>query len=59
MNDPQVSEPSRSAEGHAELMSALFAQMVMQQSNLAMMLLGKTPHPESGKMTLDIEGANL
>jgi hypothetical protein len=59
MNDPHVSDP-KSAEGsHEELMSALFAQMVMQQSNLAMMLLGKAAHPETGQVMRDIEGAKL
>lgn len=43
----------------AELMSALFAQMVLQQSNLAMMLMGKAPHPESGQTMRDVEGAKL
>ncbi len=39
--------------------SALFAQLVMQQTNLAMMLLGKVPNPESGKTERDIEAARL
>jgi hypothetical protein len=59
MNDPQVSAPNPTNGEHAELMSALFAQMVLQQSNLAMMLLGKTAHPDSGQMVRDIEGAKL
>jgi hypothetical protein len=33
--------------------------MVLQQSNLALMLMGKAPHPESGQTMLDIEGAKL
>jgi len=43
----------------ADMMSALFAQMVLQQSNLAMMLLGKAPHPESGQSMRDLDGAKL
>ena len=42
-----------------ELMSALFAHMVMQQANMAMMLLGKVVHPETGKATQDLEAAKL
>jgi hypothetical protein len=34
-----------------EEMTALFAQLVVQQTNLAMMLLGKVAHPESGQVT--------
>ena len=59
MSDPQVSERNTADGEHADLMSALFAQMVMQQSNLALMLLGKTPHPQSGKVVRDIEGAKF
>jgi len=42
-----------------EMLSALFAYLVMQQSNMAMMLLGKTPHPETGKTLLDLDSAKL
>src|SRR3974377_1522922 len=59
MSDPHVSGQAQSEPTQAELMSALFAQMVLQQSNLAMMLMGKTPHPESGQKMQDIEGARL
>src|SRR5512135_475457 len=48
------SEPSRD-----ERLSALFAQLVMQQANMAMMLLGKVPHPESGQAVKDLEAARL
>ena len=59
MNDPQVS-PDHSPTGAAEEMrSALFAQMVMQQSSMAMMLLGKTAHPETGAVVRDLEAARL
>ena len=37
----------------------LFAQLVLQQSNMAMMLLGRVPHPESGKVIQDVEAARL
>jgi hypothetical protein len=43
----------------AEMQSALFAQLVMQQANMAFMLLGKTPHPETGKTVRDLEAAQL
>jgi hypothetical protein len=37
----------------------LFAQLVMQQTNMAMMLMGKTPHPETGAVHKDVEAARL
>jgi Domain of unknown function (DUF1844) len=58
-NDPHISAHNAAVVSQDEIMSALFAQMVMQQSSLAMMLLGKTPHPESGETIRDIEGARL
>lgn len=42
-----------------EAMAALFANMVMQQTNMALMFLGKVPHPESGKEVRDLEMAQL
>jgi hypothetical protein len=42
-----------------DIMSALFANMVIQQTNMAMMLLGKTPHPETGQFLHDVEAAKM
>lgn len=42
-----------------EMQTALFAQLVMQQTNMAMMLMGKFPHPESGEVTRDVDAARL
>ena len=42
-----------------EFFSGLFAQLVIQQANIAMMLLGKVPHPETGKTIKDTEAARL
>lgn len=41
------------------MQAALFAQLVMQQANMAFMLLGKVPHPESGQTVRDLEAAQL
>src|SRR5947207_8926463 len=53
--------PARSADAptRQEELSFLFAQLVLQQSNMAMMLLGKVAHPESGKVFQDVEAARL
>ena len=59
MSDSQTSTQPPFEGTQADLMSALFAHMVLQQSNLAMMLLGKAPHPEGGQTVRDIEGAKL
>lgn len=42
-----------------EKTTMLFMQMVFQLSSLATMLLGKAPHPETGKITRDLKSAQL
>ena len=51
----QSSTPAERNEIHAEM----FAQMVMQQASLALMFLGVTPHPETGKKLFDLESAQM
>ena len=59
MNDSHTSPDSSFSMGPEEMRSALFAQMVMQQSSVAMMLLGKTAHPQTGEIVRDLEAARL
>ena len=59
MNDAQLSHDALANTSREELTSALFASMVMQQTNLALMLLGKTPHPETGQTLRDLDGAKM
>ena len=42
---------------NSEAMSARFAQMVMQQSNMAFMLLGKVANPATGEFMRDLDAA--
>ena len=42
-----------------EIMAALFANMVVQQTNMALMMLGKVAHPETGEFIQDIEAARM
>ena len=57
----ETTEPQNPSDqiSREEMHSALFAHLVMQQSNMAMLLLGKVPHPETGKTTQDFEAAKL
>lgn len=52
---PQRSETA----SPAEIQAALFAQLVMQQANMAFMLLGRIPDPSTGEMHRDLEAAKL
>jgi hypothetical protein len=40
-----------------EAISALFANLVIQQTNMALMLLGRTPNPETGERIKDLDAA--
>jgi hypothetical protein len=60
MNNPaSPSDDSLANLSREELLSAMFANMVVQQTNMAMMLLGKVPHPESGQLVQDLETAKM
>ena len=60
MNNP-LSTPEGAAPNpdHEEMLAALFANMVIQQTNMAMMLLGKVAHPETGQFMQDIDSARM
>jgi hypothetical protein len=60
MNDSQPHpEDDLANASREEVMAALFANMVIQQTNMAMMLLGKVPHPETGQFLHDVEAARM
>lgn len=59
MSDQHFTEPDTSGEGQQGTRSALFAQLVLQESNMALMLLGKVAHPDSGQTYKDVEGARM
>ena len=59
MNGTQSPEEALDNPSREETMSAQFAGLVMQQTNLALMLLGKSPHPETQKRMLDLDGAKM
>jgi hypothetical protein len=54
MNNDDFSNASRE-----EVMAALFANMVIQNTNMAFMFLGRIPNPETGKSAVDLEAAKF
>jgi hypothetical protein len=52
-------EDSMANASREEIMSALFANMIIQQTQMAMMLLGKVAHPDTGKFMKDVEAAQM
>jgi hypothetical protein len=57
MSETQVER--QGPEASVDETAALFAQLVMQQSNMALMLMGKVAHPQSGEVMKDIDGARF
>lgn len=54
--------PSQGGLEHAspeQIVSAQFCGMVLQQANMALMLLGKVPHPDTGERMQNLEGARM
>jgi hypothetical protein len=58
-NPPSPQEDPLANASREEILAALFANMVIQQTNMAMMLLGKVPHPETGQVIQDLEAAKM
>jgi hypothetical protein len=57
-----MSNPSAQSAGDAgpdNNMSALFASLVMQITNMALIFLGHAPNPQTGQTTQDLERARL
>jgi|SRR5579872_389142 len=60
MNDSTpTQEDALDNASREEILSALFANMVIQQTNMAMMLLGKVAHPETGQFVQDVEASRM
>ena len=58
MNEPKSSD-SKAPTAGPERTTAVFANMVMQQTNMALMFLGQVPHPETGQRVTDLEAAQM
>ncbi|PYJ59367.1 MAG: hypothetical protein DME24_12980 [Verrucomicrobia bacterium] len=59
MNGTRFSKDALANASGEEMMSSLFVGLVVQQTNMALMLLGRMPHPETGQTMQDIESAKL
>ena len=56
-NEP-AADPMANAS-REEIISALFANLIIQQTNMAFMFLGRVPHPETGEVVQDFESAKF
>ena len=57
MNNPNQPDPAAAPAGQKEIMSAMFASLVIQQTNMASIFLGLVPHPQTGQVAQDLEHA--
>lgn len=59
MNETQPTDGSLAGASREDVLSALFAGMILQQTNMALMLLGRMPHPETGENVRDLDSAKM
>ena len=59
MNNPTSTDENRAPATREEMMAALFANLVMQHTNMAFIFLGRMPHPETGQVVQDFESAKF
>jgi hypothetical protein len=57
MNNPDSAADPGAGADRAQTISALFAHLVLQHTNMALIFLGQMPHPQTGQKTLDLEHA--
>src|SRR6267378_406305 len=50
---------SEAQSSQTEMHTALFLDMIAQYTNMALMFLGHSPHPQTGKPVRDLEAARL
>jgi len=59
MSDANLPQDPAAGLSRDDMLSVLFANMVMQQTQMTLMFLGRVPHPESGKPVTDLDAARM
>jgi hypothetical protein len=59
MSEQESSADPLAGATREEMFAALFANLVIQQANLALIFLGVVPHPQTGQVTRDLEAARM
>ena len=57
MNTPTSATDPGAAAGRDQMISAMFAHLVMQHTNMALIFLGQMPLPQTGQTAQDLEHA--
>ena len=59
MSEPEMNEDPLQNLSREEMMSALFGHLVIQNTNMALMFLGKVPNPQTGESMYEVEPAKM
>src|SRR5690242_7437649 len=59
MSDSHSSPENPAPFSREETMAALFANLVIQQTNMALMLMGRVPNPQTGQNVEDLAAARM
>jgi hypothetical protein len=59
MNNPTSAPDPGAAPGREQMISALFAQLIMQHTNMALIFLGHGPNPQTGQVSQDLDHARF
>jgi hypothetical protein len=59
MSDPTSAQDPGAAGSREQMMSAMFAHLIMQHTNMALIFLGQIPNPQTGQTTQDIDHARF
>ncbi|MEO7298148.1 MAG: DUF1844 domain-containing protein [Verrucomicrobiota bacterium] len=59
MNTENPAENPATELSAEDAITNLFANLVIQQTNMAFMFLGRVPHPETGEVIQDLESARF
>ena len=59
MNNPTSAPDPGAVTGREQMISAMFAHLVMQHTNMALIFLGQMPHPQTGQTAQDLEHARF
>jgi hypothetical protein len=57
MNNPTSAPDPGAAASREQMISAMFAHLVMQHTNMALIFLGHAPNPQTGQATQDLDHA--
>ncbi len=59
MSDSHSATQGSGQASREETLAALFASLVMQQTNMALMFLGHAPNPETGERVRNLDAARM